>query len=275
MIAGSLGCRFDWYELTADGLDDGRVPPALALALGARVTRGKGRNGYAVCDVVERDDVVLAEVHGHSAREGEVHITITGEACDEVVPLVRRLYPVHRVSRADAAIDFAADFDELDARAVAFAKQHGIKFRLVQDSDGGSTRYLGAPTSETRLRVYKKSEQLRALHPEIAATIPDGIVRSELVARPGKREVKELVSTMTADELWGLGRWSQLYALEMLGIDAPRTPTHYRRPSDWSRALYFVNKQYGPMVARRIADVGLEVATREVLEAFGLVEVPF
>lgn len=269
-MIGALGCRFDWYELTADGLDDGRVAPALALSLGARVVAGKGRNGYAVCHVVERDDRALASVYGHSARAGEVHITTTGESCDEVVPLLRRLYPEHRVSRADAAVDFEADFSLLDDRAVAFAQARGLSFRLVQDSDGGSTRYLGAPTSETRVRVYKKTEQLRALHPDIASTVPDGVVRAELVARPGKRDVKELLSTMEPDDLWGLGKWTQQFAIEMLGIDAPRVATHFRRPSDWSRALHFLERQYGPMMSRRVEAVGLDAARREVLAALGL-----
>lgn len=269
-MISALGCRFDWYELTADGLDDGRVAPALALALGGTVTQGKGRNGYAVCKVVERDGVVLAQVYGHSARAGEVHVTISGEACDEVVPLVRRLYPDHRVSRADSSVDFAADFGGLDRRAVEFAQARGLSHRLITDSDGGATRYLGAPSSELRTRVYKKSEQLRALHPEAAATVPDGIVRVELQARPGKRDVKERVSTMTADELWGLGKWSQIMALELLGIDAPRVPTHFDRPSDWNRAMHFLGRQYRPMIERRAESVGVDQARTELLEALGL-----
>lgn len=267
-----LGCRFDWYELTADGLDDGRVPRALALATGGRITPGKGRNGYAVCEVVERDDRVLCEVYGHSAREGEVHVKTSGEACDEMVPLLRRLYPDHRVSRADAAVDFETDFATLDRRAVAFARAHGISHRLITDSEGGATRYLGAASSETRVRVYKKTEQLRQLHPEIASTIPDGIVRIEEQARPGKRSVKERVSTMTADELWGIGQWTKLFGLELLAIDAPRVPTHFRRPSEWARALHFLGEQYGPMMQRRADAVGREQAAAEVLAALGLAE---
>lgn len=269
-MIGALGCRFDWYELTADGLDDGRVAPALALALGGHITQGKGRNGYAVCEVVERDDKVLALVYGHSARAGEVHITTTGESCDDVVPVLRRLYPTHRVSRADASVDFSMDFEQLDARAVAFARSRSLTHSIIQNSEGGATRYLGSTSSETRVRVYKKSEQLRALHPEAASTVPDGIVRCELVVRPGKRDVKELVSTMEPDDLWGMGRWTQMFAVEMLGIEATRVPTHFRRPSDWSRALYFLGKQYRPMIERRVEAVGFEQARRELIDALGL-----
>lgn len=266
----NLGCRFDWYESTHDAMDDGRAPRHLALALGGRVERGKGRNGYATCEMVLRGDDELARVYGHSSREGEIHIVTTSESCDEVVPIIREMWPEHRVSRADAAVDFSADFAELDERAVNFAKEHGISYRLVTDSAGGATRYLGAPTSEVRARVYKKSEQLRALHPERAAEIPDGVVRVEGQMRPGKRETKEQAARMTADELWGLGQWSQRFAADLLGIDAPRVATHHRRPSEWARMLHFLERQYRPGIERRAEAVGLEATRTEILNALGL-----
>lgn len=269
-IAAGVGARWDWYEATLDGLDDERVAPALALALNATVVRGKGRNGYAQCWVVERADVVLAQVYGRSARLGEVHITVTSESCDEVVPLLRRRFPAHRVSRADSAVDFGADFDTLDVQVLAFATERGLSHRLITNSDGGATRYVGSPSSEVQMRLYKKSEQLRALHPEAADTVPDGIVRFELQARPGKRHVKELVGTMAPDDLWGLAKWSAELALLVLEIDAERVPTHFRRPTDWSRALHFLGVQYGPIVQRRADLVGFDQARSELLAALGV-----
>lgn len=267
----ALGTRFDWYEVTLDGADDGREAGTLGVALGATDTSiGKGRNGYALCCSLDRDGATLAQVYGHSARAGEVHIVTTSEACDAAVPSIRELFPDHRVSRADSSVDFDADFAELDARAVAFAVARGISYRLVTDSAGGATRYLGAPSSELRVRVYKKSEQLRALHPEAAHTIPDGIVRVELQARPGKRTVKERAARMTADELWGLGKWSRDFAAELLGFDAPRVATHFRRPSNWSRAVHYLGLQYGPAVAARVLEVGEDRARHELLTALGL-----
>lgn len=268
----SKGSRFDWYEITIDGVDDGRVPSGLALALGARTARGKGRNGYATCIIIERKDDALAHVYGGSARDGEVHVVVSSESCDEVVPLLRRMWPEHRVSRFDSSVDFKADFDALDARALAFATERGISHRLITDSDGGATRYLGAPSSELRVRLYRKSEQLRALHPERAHEVPDGIVRFELQARPSKRDAKIQASGMSADDAWGLGRWTKDFAADFLEIDAPRTATHVRRPSDWARSLHWMKTQYGPLVQRRASEVGRDVAVAELLEALGLPE---
>lgn len=263
----SEGSRFDWYEVTIDGVDDGRVPAALALALGARTSRGKGRNGYATCTIIERDNDALAHVYGGSSRDGEVHIVASSESCDELVPLIRRLWPDHRVSRLDSSIDFKTDWDRIDALALEYATARGLSHRLITDSEGGATRYLGAPSSELRVRVYRKSEQLRALMPERASEIPDGIVRIELQARPSKRDAKARAATMTADEAWGLGRWTKDFAEAFLSIDAPRTATHVRKPSDWSRSLHWLAVQYGPLVERRAAEVGREAAVAELLEA--------
>lgn len=267
-MSGS-GSRFDWYAATIDNADDGRVSRGLAVALGGSIAAGRARNGYSTCEVVQRDDDVLAEVYGRSARLGEVHVVTSSSSCDEVVPLLRNAWPIHRVARADSAVDFAADFDQLDALTLAFAESRRISFELITNSEGGATRYLGARSSEVRLRVYKKSEQLRALHPE-RDDVPDGIVRAELQVRPGKRDAKEAAASMSADDVWGLSQWSQDYAGELLGFDAVRTSTHFRRPSDWTRALHFLGQQYRPMIERRAVEVGADVVRTELLDALGL-----
>lgn len=266
-----LASRFDWYSATFEDLDDGRVPGAFAAALGGSLEVTRGKMGYAVCTTVERDDTVLARVFSGSARPGEVHVSISGEACDQVVPFVRRLWPEHRVSRVDSAMDFCADFDALDARALSFARERGLSHRLFTDSEGGATRYLGAASSEVMVRVYKKSEELRKKHPQQAATVPDGIVRAELVARPGSK-IKGLVASMSADAVWGLGEWSRDFASTFLDIDAERVPTHFRQASDWSRALHWLGHQYAPAVNRRAAQVGRQAAAAEVLATLGLAD---
>ncbi len=265
-----LGSRIDWYEPTMDDADDGRVAAALALATGSQLSRGKARNGYGVAHNVERAGEQLATVYGRSARLGEVHVAVSGESCDEVVPILRRLYPAHRVSRADAAVDFAADFDVLDAQLLAFATDRGLSHRLITSSDGGATRYVGAPSSEVRMRLYKKSEQLMALHPERAGDVPAGIVRAEVQVRPGKRASKERLGRSSADDVWGFAQWAAELAQLVLSITAERVSTHFRRPSDYARALHFVGIQYGPTFQRRAGEVGADVALSELREALGL-----
>lgn len=263
-----LGTRFDWYQATWDGWED--AASHLAVVLGGQLRTGKGALGYSECHSVVRGEDELVRVYSRSFRVGEVHAVITGESCDEVVPVFRRLFPDHRVSRADSAIDLLADFDQVDDQAVAFAKARGLSYRLITDSEGGATRYLGAPSSEVRVRVYKKTEQLRALHPERASEVPDGVVRVELQARPGKRAVKDATALLDADGLWGMSQWGQVYAAEVLGLDAERIYTHFRRPSDRERSLFFLGLQYGPLARQLAADLGREAALEQLAGVFGL-----
>lgn len=274
--------RFDWYQATVDQADDGRIPAMLAMATGSKLVAGRGRNGYAQNTQLVRDDELVAEVLGHSARLGEAHVVVTSESCDEVVPLIREHYPNHRVSRADSAIDFLGlDFEQLDRELVEFStgtdengRLRNLSSMLISDSEGGSTRYLGSPRSEVRVRVYKKTEQLRSQNRHLAHTIPDGVVRFELVMRPGKRDIKEKVAQMGAGDLWGCAQWSQDLASEVMNLDAERTSTHFRRPSQWSRMLHYLGVQYGPAIAKRVAETSLAETQKEVLKALGLEDFP-
>lgn len=265
------GVRFDWYQATIDGHkdDEGRVPWALSSLLGGKLSDGKPRHGYAVCKVVEKEGKVLAQVYERSAREGEVHVVTTSDACDDVVPVIRDHWPTHRVSRADSAIDLLADFAPLDELVLGFAVQRGISFRFTTDDKGGATRYLGSPSSETMLRVYKKSEELRAKYPDQAHAVPEGIVRAELQVRPGKRDAKERLSTSDAADVWGFSQWSTDLAAEVLNMQAVRAPTHFRKPTDWESQLHWLGRQYGPAIRSRARDVGLMDALGEVLAAIG------
>lgn len=265
-----LHSRFDWYEATIDRADDGRVVSALCLATHGHPVRGRGRNGYGSCWSIDVGDSSVATVLGRSARPGEVHVITTSSDCDSVVPLIRRHWPTHRVSRVDSSVDFQADFDELDTRAELFARARRLRYRLVTSSDGGATRYLGSPRSEVTVRIYRKSEQLRSLHPERADDVPDGIVRMEVQVRPGKSDLKAVASTLLPDDVWGLSAWSRDLAATVLDLDPVRTSTHFRRPSDWSRALHFLGAQYAPLIARRCADADRDAVRAEVLAALGL-----
>ena len=262
--------RFDWYQPTFDALDAQHAVHYLADVLGCRVELGKGLFGYARCDLLNRGDDELARVYSQSARPGEVHMVVSGQSCDEVVPIVRGLWPDHRVSRVDSAADLLVDFGAIDERCVAFAEERRLSYRLVTDSAGGATRYLGAPSSEVRVRVYRKTEEWRAKHPERPDAFPDGVVRFEIQVRPGKREMKARVAAMSPADVWGLSGWGQAFADEFLALDVERVPTHHRKPSDWAHSLFYLALQYGPLVRARAADVGVAEVLGEIVEAWCL-----
>lgn len=263
------GARFDWYEATFEVLDPVAVAQTIAERVGGSISGAKGRNGYALCAVVEVDGHVLARVFYRCKRVEEVHVEITGAACDDVVPVLREVWPDHRVSRVDSAVDFAAEFEQLDKVVLAFAEARGLKHRWFANSDGGATRYLGARSSEVQMRVYKKTEELRARYPHQAHEVPDGIVRVEITVRPNSK-TKGRVSTMTPDEIFGLSKWGQAFAAEFLGIEAERVPTHFREVTDWNRLVTHLAYQYGPAIQRRAAEVGPAEVLEELAGLWGL-----
>lgn len=265
----ALKSRFDWYSATFEFIDAEVIAAGILEAFGTVIIRGKGHLGYGMCTTIEADGMVIAKVYSGSSRAGEVHVVVSGDACDAVVPYLRERWPEHRVSRADAAMDFKADFDDLDAQALAFAVERKLSYRLVTDSEGGATRYLGSPSSAVMVRLYKKSEQLRKLYPNQAAEVEDGIVRAEIQVRPTTK-AKAGVASMSADDLWGVGKWAQEFARLFLDIEAERVSMNFWRVADWERSMQWLGHQYGPGVTRRIEEVGFERAKAEVLAAVGL-----
>lgn len=265
----SLETRFDYYQCTIR--EARNVAEHLGVIFGAEKRPAAGRWGYARGSELVSDETVSATVYTGSARADETHVVISGASCDRVVPVIRNLWPRHAVSRADSALDCFADFDRLDADVLRFARDHGIKYRLVTDSDGGATRYLGAPSSTAMLRVYKKSEQLRSkLTAPAAARVPDGVVRFELQVRPGKAAQKAATATMTADDLWGFTKWGKQFAESFLALDVERAEIAPVTPSTWSKALYWLQQQYGAQIRARAADVGTAALLAELQEAFEL-----
>jgi hypothetical protein len=193
-----------------------------------------------------------------------VHLEVTGESCDDVVPILRELWPVHKVSRCDVALDFSADFEELDALVLAFAEGRGLKHRLFTNSDGGATRYVGARGSETSMRVYKKTEELRAMYPHQAHEVPDGIVRVELIVKVNSK-MKGQLCAMEPESMFGLSKWGRAFALEFLKVEAERVPTHFREITDWARLSSHLGMQYGPAIRRRAHEVGRAQLIEELL----------
>lgn len=264
------GARFDWYSATFDDLDDRQVAENLAIALSGLVTFRKGLHGYARGWDVERGKEKLATIFGGSSRLDEVHIIVSSEACDEVVPLLRKLWPLHRVSRADSAIDFQTDYNALKRFAKGFAEARGLAWNDRVNSDGGATFTIGSRSSERFLRIYKKTEQLLALHPERAGEIPAGIIRAELELKPSKRLAKERLAEMTAEDLWGLGKWTTDFAKELLDLDPERTHLRFKKHSDWDRSLHYLGAQYAPMISRRLETHSPDEVLAQVREVLGI-----
>ncbi|TNC59045.1 replication initiation factor domain-containing protein, partial [Rubellimicrobium roseum] len=163
----------------------------------------------------------------------------SGKETPKAVEFVRRVYPAHRVSRADVAIDTVDEgaFDHLVALIDPIARKAGVKVTMVGDPNDekrttGRTMYFGAWSSDVRLYVYEKDKEQEArglaFHP--------GHVRLELRAKP-RKERKSLAATMDEDQLWGLSTWTREVLEKLDGTIVPFVPDQSKRKSTVERAF--------------------------------------
>jgi hypothetical protein len=190
---------WDWYQATIKGLTspDG----VLSLLEAAAGTGGQwkpvpGLYGY----VFGRE---LLGVEAGSVRVffggGDVHVQATSAAAEAVVPILRKWWPDHTVSRADVAWDVveAGGFDRLYAKVHELARAGaGTGGRKVStstagdwlDREAGRTFYAGGTSSRLRVVVYEKGHEQLAKDPNCGARTewtrvePPPDVRSEGVA---------------------------------------------------------------------------------------------
>lgn len=267
--------RFDWYAATLAETPGGDfVASVLAARCGGNARRVRGRFGYVRGYAIEVGGTEFALVLFGGATGAEVHVEIPGAGCDVLVPVVRQRWPEHRVSRVDVSLDLVVPFAELDARVLELVGS-SVKHELITNSEGGATRYLGSRKSDYRLRVYRKTEQLRQVYGEAAGNVPDGIVRVEAVIRPGTPD-KAAFAALRPRQAAAYRRLGRVVFGDVLGAELPmwEGDAVHRKPSDWERILTVLQMQYGRAIRERAAEVGDAVALQELGDRFGLVEVP-
>lgn len=247
--------RFDWYQATVPENPIVLVEALLAqLAPDGSVDEGPGRHNYRQSFTVrdrEGDRVALVLAGGPN---GHPNVTASGTACDAFVPAVRAAWPEHRVTRADVAEDFAGEgsYEALEGCCRAVGAAAGVKGRAIVPDDpaDGRTYYMGAPSSDVRVRLYDKTaEARRHLAPEAHATIPDHWARLEVQVRP-RKQWKDAAAHLEARAFWGFARWTTDLAAKALQLDVERIEMQAGRESDHDRAVRFLIQQYGPTLLR-------------------------
>lgn len=175
----------------------------------------------------------------------------SGAETPRATEFIRRVYPSHRVARADVAIDTIEEggFDRLVGIIDPIARKAGVSVTMVGDPSEtrttGRTMYFGSWSSDVRLYVYEKDKEQEAkglpFHP--------GHVRVELRTRP-RKDRKALAATMDEDQLWGLSAWTRQVLQELDGTVVLHTPDRSIRKSTATRAVEHMLQQYaGPMRA--------------------------
>lgn len=253
--------RFDWYQATV-----AENPIVLvealraALAKDGTITNGKGRHNYHQSFVVkdgrgERVALVLA-----GGPNGHPNITASGNATEPFVKCVREFWPQHRVTRFDVAEDMAqvGAFESLEAVCREVAADRGVKGRTIipDDPSEGRTYYLGAPTSDVRVRLYDKTAQTRKeLPPDRHSEIPDHWVRLEVQVRP-RKDFKLFASSMSPECAWGFADWTTELARRAFALQIERVKMQAGRETDHERAYRFMIKQYANVFRVMFQDLG-------------------
>lgn len=253
--------RFDWYQATIPEHPVTLVDSILSrLAPGGDVEQGRGRHNYHQSFTVRdiRGDRVALVLAG--GPNGHPNATASGVATDGFVDLVREAWPEHRVTRFDAAEDFCEPgaFEMAESVCREVARDLGVKGRAIVPDDPaeGRTYYMGAPSSDVRVRLYDKAAEVRrSLPPERHSEIPENWVRLEAQVRP-RKEWRERAAHVTPEQAWGFAGWTHELARRAFELQVERITMQAGRETDHERAYRFMLRQYGGALRQMFADLG-------------------
>lgn len=252
--------RFDWYAASLHTVENPLVVLGALRELlpVAEVRESRGLHGY-------RQRFQLLAGSGHelaSVMCGGIdipHAWASGADTPAFVDAIRTAFPVHRVTRMDAAEDFDIEgsYDTLRGVCKAVRQRTGVKGReIVPDQpEDGRTYYLGAPSSPTRCRLYEKGLQERARTVGDPELISPNWSRLEAQVRPQKT-ARDTAATATPEHAWGYAQWLQTLAHESMTLDIPRVKGRVWQASDDERALAFLVSQYSATLDRLRKDLG-------------------
>lgn len=245
--------RFDWYEVTIDQPADA-VLGALVQGLDlASVMPTRADNGYLhAARVFRQEGQDLARVLW-GGNPG-THVRIGGATTDEVVPVLREAFPVHRVTRADVSADFEAPqfFQDVTQSLIEFAVREGLSLDHRGDWERGQGRtlYLGSINSPVRLVVYEKGYE------QGQGDSRPNWVRIEARIKPQGGPARHKLATLSPKECMG-SAWlpRALEALEWLHVEAVAIGKGYRVP-DGERARSYLCMQYGKVLTAWADELG-------------------
>ena len=169
---------------------------------------------------------------------------------------LRRKWPMHRVTRADVAIDFDSPgawewgFDLMKR----IAEEYKLKTRHEGDyhrAEDGRSFYLGGRQSVVRGVIYEKGKQI----PELE--MPN-LVRIEMRIFPKDREAGLIVSTMEPARLYACSKWSAALGAYLSSDETMERVVIGTRwnKSDRARTIRALVKQYGGHLGELCGELG-------------------
>lgn len=242
----------DWYQATIKS--DGRLLRDVLAAEyeGARFDPTSPRlgygSGYVVIDALGKRATVM-----EGGRNIWPNVTFSGQDGPGGMQLLRGAIPQHEVTRFDAKVDFEGRgaWDQSVAALYRVADQHKVTVRMDGDwrpgrGESGRTLYLGSKKSAVVVRLYEKGKERRARGD---LTVPEGVIRLEVMARP-KDSARTRAASMEPAEAFGMARFSAAAYRAITGFEVRETSIRDLRQSDDRRAFAWMAEQYGPAIDR-------------------------
>ena len=249
--------KFDWYQSTVEDSPESVSSWAKQVWPDGILRPCKPKNGTADAFQMCLGDLVVMTAMWGGGMDGH-GVNIFASGCDApfFAQQVRRRWPIHRVTRADVAIDFNGPgaWDWGFALLKGYAEEYKLKTRHEGDyhrGEDGRSFYLGGRQSVARLVIYEKGKQI----PELE--MPN-LVRIELRIFPKDRRSGEMVSMVDAPSLFGCSKWSAAIGAHLSGdttMERVVIGTRWNK-SDRARAVRALVKQYGGHLGELCGELG-------------------
>ena len=262
--------QFDWYQASVPVHHQAIIGELLAqLPEGTKQATGNGFNSYKQrVDLHTDEGEVLATVMFGGVNP-HPNVKASGDSAAYVAGVLRRVFPDHRVSRLDVAIDMRGDglFDEVVRLMSGTGRDHRLKGEKIipDDLDDGSTYYLGSRASPLRVRCYEKGKQLFKFTGDPVWRLFFDWTRLELQVRPEK-SFKGAAATMEPEAFWGCAAWTRDLAAGALAMNPEPVTMKPTRIADHERAMRALTAQYGATILRQVSKLGSWEAFAEDLQ---------
>jgi hypothetical protein len=249
--------RFDWYQATVQESPEAVASWSKQVWPDGIMRPCKPKNGTSDAFQMCLGELVVMTAMWGGGMEGHgVNIFATGCDAPFFASQVRRKWPIHRVTRADVAIDFNGPgawqwgFNLLSG----IADEYKIKTRHEGDyhrAEDGRSFYLGGRQSVVRGVIYEKGKQI----PELG--MPN-LVRIELRIFPKDRESGELVARVEPAMLYGCSKWSAALGAYLASDETMERVVIGTRwnKSDRAKAIRALVKQYGGHLGELCGELG-------------------
>jgi len=186
-------------------------------------------------------DRAMFEISFGGNQGASPHLVAKGYVAHEAMKVLRRVFPSHRVSRMDVAVDLVGPqlYEQVSAILRELHLSSGLKTRTINHDVPamGRTHYLGSRESLVMVRLYEKDKEQAS---KGLSYIP-GNVRAELEIKPHKRADRARWASVSLEDAWGAASWTRKLAERVLGLDAQvirRAPAMKRTDEEtWQQIL--------------------------------------